>query len=235
MTNEQPQVHRALATAGVAVTTLSLLTAFDGGEATLRQSVHRRGAAAAVPLARDRRAATRQRRAVPGARSARRRSCRGRDHARSSALAMRLRRGRSFTPFTAVIATRASSTACRAARAYRRDSPAACRCLPLLYDEGIRDGAHHDRGEHPTAPLDGLEQTLPSSWYYSEETLHAGKGADLLPRMVLRRARGGAAEARRPGCWMCVGESILIVRNRPASCAASTTYAGIEALSCAAR
>ena len=35
MTNEQPQVHRALATAGVAVLTLSRVTALAGGEATV--------------------------------------------------------------------------------------------------------------------------------------------------------------------------------------------------------
>jgi dimethylamine/trimethylamine dehydrogenase len=35
MTNEQPQVHRALATAGVALLTLSRITALAGGEATV--------------------------------------------------------------------------------------------------------------------------------------------------------------------------------------------------------
>ena len=35
MTNEQPQVHRALATAGVEVLTLSRITALAGGEASV--------------------------------------------------------------------------------------------------------------------------------------------------------------------------------------------------------
>ena len=43
----------------------------------------------------------------------------------------------------------------------------------------------------------GLERTLPREAYLAPEYLRAGEGADLLPRVVLRRPRGGAGRAGR--------------------------------------
>ena len=64
------------------------------------------------------------------------------------------------------------------------------------------------------APVGGLEKTLPSSWYYSEETFQLEK-----ERIFCREWFCAAREEQlpRPGDYLVldiVGESILVVRNR---------------------
>jgi glycine betaine catabolism A len=64
------------------------------------------------------------------------------------------------------------------------------------------------------APLEGLEQTLPSSWYYSEDTFQLEK-----ERIFCREWFCAAREEQlpKPGDYLVldiVGESILVVRNR---------------------
>ena len=65
-----------------------------------------------------------------------------------------------------------------------------------------------------TPPLGGLEQTLPSSWYYSDETFALEK-----ERIFCREwfCAGREEEVPKPGDHLVldiVGESILVVRNR---------------------
>jgi Rieske 2Fe-2S family protein len=65
-----------------------------------------------------------------------------------------------------------------------------------------------------TAPLAGLEATLPSDWYYSEETFHLEKER-IFCREWLCVAR--EEELPKPGDHLLLdvlGESILVVRNR---------------------
>ena len=64
------------------------------------------------------------------------------------------------------------------------------------------------------APLEGLEPTLPSSWYYSEDTFQLEK-----ERIFCREWFCAAREEQvpKPGDYLVldiVGESILVVRNR---------------------
>jgi Rieske 2Fe-2S family protein len=64
------------------------------------------------------------------------------------------------------------------------------------------------------APVGGLEQTLPSSWYYSEDTFQLEK-----ERIFCREwfCAGREEQLPKPGDYLVldiVGESILVVRNR---------------------
>ena len=68
--------------------------------------------------------------------------------------------------------------------------------------------------ESPSSPVVGLEQTLPSSWYYSEDTFALEK-----ERIFCREWYCAAREEElpEPGDYRVldiVGESILLVRNR---------------------
>ena len=66
----------------------------------------------------------------------------------------------------------------------------------------------------PTSPLVGLEQTLPSTWYYSDEIFRLEKER-IYCREWLCAAR--EEEISKPGDHLLLdvlGESILVVRNR---------------------
>src|ERR1700722_2549831 len=102
-------------------------------------------------------------------------------------------RGLLCTPCTAVIAMRASSTARHAARlicAIVRSRRVLLSCTTMAF----RIGAHHERGDIRRGSrgpgTDVALQLVLLRGYFS-----AGKGTDLLPRMVLCRPRGAAAEA----------------------------------------
>ena len=115
MSNEQPQIHRALFAAGIALHTLSRVAHFESGELTLVNQFTSAETPPALPVAGDRRRALRQRFPVRGAHGARGGAASAPASSRSRGSATPRRRVRSCTRSTAGTATRANWTPTRRA------------------------------------------------------------------------------------------------------------------------
>ena len=89
--------------------------------------------------------------------------------------------------------------------------------------------------DHSAAPVRGLEQTLPSSWYYSEEIFQLEK-----ERIFCREwfCAGREEELPKPGDHLVLDivgrEHPRRAQSRRRRCARFTTCAAIEARGCAA-
>ena len=118
----------------------------------------------------------------------------------------------------------------RASLAYRRDAPLS------RASESAATAASRLRMSVTLPPaVAGLEPTLPSSWYTLGAGVRTREGAHLLPRMALRRARGGARRTRAPsGCSTSSARASSWCATAKDSCVPSTTSAATAVRACAA-
>ncbi len=230
MSNEQPQIHRTLAAHGITLHTLTRVTAFTAGEVTLANQFT--NAEARLPC---------RSLVIVGARfgedalyghcRSAPRSSPTRGSARSRASAMRSPPGRSCMRSTAAIATRRNSTRRRTASptgAMRRSTAAPPPRPPRTWRTSL---------EHPAGTATGRTGAHPALQLVQlAADLRRREGAHLLPRVDLRRARGGTRRAGRPPRAGCPGRKHPAgAQPRRSRCARSTTSAATAARACAAR
>ena len=193
MSNEQPQIHRALASAGVDLAHALTRRAFADGELTLAQSVHQCRAPPAVPLPGDRRRPLRQRlRCTPSSRA---------EPAALAAAGIRSvsRIGDALAPGAIVHAVYSGH---RFARELDAD--------PAVARPSARRAARETQLSSCTAlppRRAGLEPTLPSAWYRDARCSRSRRNASSAANGCASLARRSWPRRGHSACSMCAARA----------------------------